>query len=114
MERTPPNVQPDEVVRTDPVAAKDITGHFIGIHPNGSLVTAQMPNGQFFAIIFSTVEKLREILPKIGVTEFTVKTIDDKQIFVNDTLSQGFRIMCDPYFVTAENGSTSTRWTEIY
>ncbi|MHA1948225.1 MAG: hypothetical protein ACW99G_02515 [Candidatus Thorarchaeota archaeon] len=73
-------------------------------------VFVNMPNipGQFVPF-FSTKEKLESGMSDLGIEDYDIKMVTDKEECVESVISQGFRIMLDPYVVDG----VKTRWTEL-
>lgn len=66
-----------------------------------------------FLSLFSTEEKLHFSMEMMGVSDYSIKQIDDHTEFLDSIQGSGIRVMLDPYLAIHETEGPVTRFTEI-
>lgn len=93
----------------------NVTGYFFAAQPDEELgldqpVLTEFPHTPvYFLSIFSTVEKLHQMMKIIGISDYKIKRIMDAKEFTQSIFEAGVRIAADPWI----NDKGNTRFTEV-
>lgn len=99
--------QPPRPVGTPPRIV-DITGHVIPWNDGPVLLTMAEADDNLYLPVFSTVEKLTDMMMLTEIAYQSIKRIDDRREFL-DSLPADVRVIIDPHF----HESGRVRYTEI-